>query len=126
MTNQQALFLADWQEHQDRIQAEAREVLQKAEEVQNRGEQLAYSEITRAADRLVQKAGRLTREQAVARVLEQRPELYDAYTSEHTLRLHMAEVTDRNWRRKVNKAEEDRERHEKLLDAIARPAGWAQ
>jgi hypothetical protein len=67
----------------------------------------------------VQKDARLTRDQAVVKVLQQRPELYDAYAAEHSLRLRMAEVTDRNWRRKVNKAEDERDA---LLDSYARTA----
>ena len=118
MTVAQAVFLAQWQEHCEAISAHARDVVQRAENVQNRGEQVAYAAITREADKLVLKsAGGLTRDQAITRVLLQSPELYDRYAAEHSLRIRMAETADRNYRRKVNKAWDDREA---LLDAYAR------
>jgi hypothetical protein len=103
MNIEQAEYLAEFQNWYDEISRQARSAVAKAAEVQNRGEAKAYGAITRAADKLIQKDSELTRDQAIAKALNQHPELYDAYAEEHALRIRMNDVTESHHLARINK-----------------------
>lgn len=103
----------------DRARAEA----QSFEPVVNRGVDAVYREIGRAADRLVAKGAKLTRDEAITRVLYQRPELYDAYQAEFFRRQRIEETTERGmWVRLNKEAADEKAERERVVQVWNRTA----
>jgi hypothetical protein len=87
MNDAQREFLAAWEAqltgYRDELRERTRSLLEKQDQLTTdvtlSDANVAYARITKAADRIMERRD-VSREQAIAEALKQRPELYDAYS----------------------------------------------